>query len=234
MRELPILFNGEMVRAILDGRKTQTRRPVKPQPFDKLSIDGEVLDLPCDEARRIDDACWQFSCSARDKQPHKNADRWAFGKYAKHRFGAPGDLLYVRETWALHRETFEGQGSGYTLQFRADSATRKVLFDGRVIPAGDPKDTPKPWPATAVNMGWRPSIHMPKWAARIWLEVTDVRVERIDSISMADVHAEGFEACEQFEGCFRQTWDAIYKPQGFGWDSNPWAWAVTFEVVDAR
>ena len=214
-RELPVLFNGEMVRAILDGRKVQTRRPVKPQP-------AEHLEAP----HRLGDCRWVVTDN---DPPHRLVD---FDLRCP--LGAVGDRLYVRETWALHRETFEGQGSGYTLQFRADSATREVLFDGRVIPAGDPKDTPRPWPATAVNMGWRPSIHMPKWAARIWLEVTDVRVHRIDSISMADVNAEGFEACEQFEGCFRQTWDAIYKPQGFGWDANPWCWAVTFRVLSTE
>ena len=228
-RELPVLSSGEMVRAILDGRKTQTRRPVKPQPFDFYR-----QPLPASaEIRATDDGFWLYHFSDED------GDGWEKGPVGKCPLGAVGDCLYVRETWALHRETFEGQGSGYTLQFRADSATREVLFDGRVIPAGDPKDTPKPWPATAVNMGWRPSIHCPKWAARIWLEVTDVRVERVQGISTEDVIAEGLSTTlrEHAAECdlrdqFVTLWGSVYGKQGFGWELNPWCWCVSFRRID--
>jgi len=214
-RELPILFNGEMVRALLDGRKTQTRRPVKPQPD---TFYGRPL--PVSASMRVrSDGFWVYCVTDADGGGRES------GPVGKCPLGAPGDLLYVRETWAPCDYHADGvvRDEPTCVRYRADDAAYRHEGDAvRLDTTG--------WGPCG---GWRPSIHMPKWAARIWLRVTDARVERIDSISMADVNAEGFEACEEFEGCFRQTWDAIYGPQGFGWDANPWVWAVTFERVEA-
>jgi len=214
VRELPVLFNGEMVRAILRAidPKTQSRRPEKRVPAGYEFTGTIVFDLgyPASRGR-----AWAEFRHPLDRSPI----------YFDCPLGAPGDLLYVRETWApcdYHADDVIRE-EPTCVRYRADDAAYR--HEGEAIRL----DTTGWGPCG----GWRPSIHMPKWAARIWLRVTDARVERIDSISMADVNAEGFEACEEFEGCFRQTWDAIYGPQGFGWDANPWVWAVTFERVEA-
>jgi hypothetical protein len=178
-----------MVRAILDGSKTQTRRPVKPPPDTCHGGDGLRLE-PWTEKAWADPG---LGDGAYLKVPYSESVQRHFAPWAI------GAMLYVRETWA----TVAGQPV-----YRASTGENSVR--------------------------WRPSIHMPKWASRVHLRVTDVRVERVQSISMADVNAEGFESCEEFEGCFRQTWDAVYSKQGFGWDVNPWVWAVAFERMEAR
>jgi hypothetical protein len=140
MTARPILFNGEMVRAILDGRKTQTRRPVKPQPYTTHPIHESPV-----YRNKTDTADCLLN---RDQCP----------------FGEPGDRLWVRETW----EPFcEGR-----VLYRADGEDQKNNVNG-------------------TSHCWRPSIHMPRWASRIMLEVTGVRVERIQSISGIDAQNEG-------------------------------------------
>lgn len=185
MRERPILFSGAMVRAILNGRKNQTRRVVRP--------DGD----PTDSALRCP-------------------------------YGAPGDRLWVRETWAVGR-----------------------VFD-RTRPAEIPtveRDVPVWWRADGFaeesdNRGrWRPSIHMPRWASRITLDIVSVRVERLQAITEADAFAEGVEAnpyvmCDgttdeamsiSARDNFRALWDSINgKRLGCSWGANPWVWVVEF------
>lgn len=177
MKERPILFSGAMVRAILEGRKTQTRRVVKPQPTITES--------------RI----------------------------------APGDHLWVRETWA-----YVGPGSGSDLP---------DCVEERKNPA---HHTPRNcWYAANGERGirWTPSIHMPRWASRITLEVTGVRVERVQDITVEDAEREG---CDQpdwpryYKGivvfdareAFAYLWDDINGPRGHGWERNPWVWVVEF------
>ena len=193
MRERPILFSGPMVSAILNGTKYQTRRPVKPQPRD---IDGmPILEWP---VAATDPAAVRF-CP----------------------FGAPGDRLWVRETFA---QNVPGCERG--LSYRADHRD----------PRGDGPANP---------MRWRPSIHMPRWASRLTLEVTDVRVRRVADIGEADARAEGFGAGEDgrfanptaaarenatehvhnARQAFLLAWRSIY---GHG---NPWVWAITFRRV---
>jgi len=201
MNERPILFSGPMVRAILDGTKTQTRRVVK-------------LDEPLLGPFRLvqqDASGWNFY-----KNSPMRDDPWA----VRCPYGQPGDLLYVRETW--HKLFEYPRGHNESIVYRADG--HGLLPGAR----------------------WKPSIHMPKRLARIWLEVTDVRVERVQEITEEDAFAEGIApgyCCSGFEcGCmglpvdppsesFADLWDSINGERGFGWDVNPWVWVVTFKRI---
>lgn len=180
MKERPILFSGPMVRAILNGTKTQTRRIVKPQP---VHIDG--LGTVMNPSVITGNSC-------------------------KH--GKPGDTLWVRETWA-HRALRVSGPEGYGCPvFRADDVDRR-------LPSG---------PYNRVDR-WRPSIHMPRWASRITLQITAVRVERLQDISEEDAIAEGVEFGAKES--YRTLWDSI---NGAGaWDANPWVWVIEFKRVKA-
>jgi hypothetical protein len=151
MNEKPILFSGEMVRAILDGRKTQTRRVIKPQPRETLDVAE-----PFKKAVRGEVASWRFASSK---------DPTIIHEYYLSRFNI-GDLLWVRET-------FRPLTCGYDckikspVEYRADKLRQKS------------------------DIRWKPNIFMPKWATRIWLEITAVRVERVQDISEADAKVEG-------------------------------------------
>ena len=193
MKERPILFSGPMVRAILDGSKTQTRRIAK--EFNEMpNLDGILRRFPNQEG-----------CP----------------------YGTPGDRLWVRETFA---QGVEGCPGG--ISYRADH------FD----PKGD---------GPAHPMKWRPSIFMPRIASRILLEITDVRVQRLQEISDEDVRAEGIEelALQADEpgawwtaapdrrfhsrtprGAFLRLWREIHGDGS--WDANPWVWAITFRRLE--
>lgn len=180
----PILFNTEMVRAILEGRKTVTRRPIKPQPSGELRRMGADSCYP---------GCFAANGEDRVYQPPYMA----------------GDVLYVRETWARIA----------------------VSLDGHFFPPGvnyykaGPIEAPK-----NTMIKWRPSIHMPRDAARIFLRVTGVRVERLQEIDDAGVVAEGLEI-----GCyFDELWNRTVKPKDryvYGWEANPWVWVIEFKRI---
>ena len=189
MKETGLMFKAPLVRAILEGRKTQTRRvakPVKHPDLGNLYTPG-ALAMGREPQHVIDRAC---------------------------PLGQPGDRIYVRETFSQHPEW--GQ-----LAFRADGEEFEDA-DGWLW---EPK--------------WMPSIHMPKDIARIWLEVTGVRVERLQDISEADALAEGarFElasidsvrigATASFLSGFRNIWEST----GGDWDANPWVWVIDFKVL---
>lgn len=191
-RVLPILFNTDMVRAILDGRKTATRRIVKPQPKEALVY------------------CFAGSCFGTWGYPWKLGEplrRWNPPCHAE-------DILYVRETWTYH----EGAVGG-------------VIFKARC-----PEKLAK-------NKKWRPSIHMPKEAARIWLKVTTVRVEHLQDMSTDDFLSEGVtirpeayndpeNAYQQAKEDFKNIWDSTIKKADrgkYGWEANPWVWVIGFE-----
>ena len=183
----PILFNTEMVQAILDGCKTTTRRVVKPQPPAACIYN------------RCGNLSWPF---------------WLDGD--KHMLLKPpyhyGDDLYVRETWAYH-----------------DGA-----IDGIIYKANCPK-------RLAEWKKWNPSIHMPKEAARLFLRVTGVHVERLQDITAAECVREGIpresltEVVEAFTiGQFSDLWDSTVKKADrpiYGWDANPWVWVIKFERI---
>lgn len=241
MTEHPILFSAPMVRAILDGRKTQTRRVVKPQPDHHWeSLPGYRLDMRPQlvagglAVRHVHSI--PMRPFAREQQRTSDLGPWSTCPA-----GAPGDRLWVRETWCLAHPDYHDEAEGIRLG-------RPVRDDGRWchyratddVDSGD-KENASPW---------RPSIHMPRWASRITLEVTGVRVERLQDITEADAMAEGVDtfdgvAPEQrvpgpgFNGArlgdqphrlpFADLWEKTYGEDA--WDANPWVWVVEFKRV---
>ena len=198
MKERPILMNAEMVRAVLDGRKTQTRRPVKPQPY---TIPWRDAYGNADEA-----LFWRYA------EPRED---WPYPRFCT--FGQIGDRLWVRETWRIADSDLCGCGGDYC----TCGCNGQPIYAASYS-AGD----------LAEFKPWRPSIHMPRWASRITLEITGVRLERIQDISEADAIAEGapWEDCwPTYRQSFEALWCRIYDSQS--WDVNPWVWVVEFRRV---
>ncbi|EKZ5349557.1 morphogenetic protein [Klebsiella pneumoniae] len=221
MKERGMIFNGEMVRAILDGRKTQTRRIIKPQPEATLSgsLSGKWLSRPLNGLLlpKIEDIA--IHCP----------------------FGVVGDRIWVRET-------FQGPLFDYDLM---DSYCKDptpfekpefCVYKADGVPAPEFYDADD-----ELHCCWRPSIHMPRWASRILLEITNVRVERLNAISEEDARAEGIIDggclnCGEPEPCgcanpepdatdaFAYLWQSIYGQES--WNANPWVWVISFERID--
>ncbi|MGP6454276.1 hypothetical protein ACTZGH_05940 [Enterobacter ludwigii] len=217
-KERGMIFNGEMVRAILDGQKTQTRRVMKPQPDPcpaprgghwwpsnvfktMLHVEEEMQNGKCGWGGLVGDAC---------------------------PFGDVGDRIWVRETWA------EAGASAPDLKlYRANYPAHVPTHYENVPPAED--------------IRWTPSIHMPRWASRITLEITGVRVERLNDISEEDARAEGIIDggclnCGEPEPCncsnpapdatdaFAYLWQSIYGQEN--WNANPWVWVIEFKRIE--
>lgn len=186
MKERPILFSGPMVRAILEGRKTQTRRIVRGAALRWLEDDGFTPEFVSDPDNRL--------C------PH----------------GKPGDRLWVRETWAIMSKSRQSAWKG--------EAIPKHLMEGvELVYRADEDYGPGIY---------RPSIHMPRWASRIDLEITDIRVERLQDITEEDAMAEGAyksPAAGNYRMGFGEIWESI---NGSGsWTKNPWVWVIEFKRV---
>lgn len=209
--EHPILFSGPMVRAILDGTKTQTRRAVTPQPPDATTNGTPYTGY---QHSTLPGHSRGYDLTAYVDNPRYIGDC---------PYGAPGDLLWVRETWRAYLKRCEVN----TANFRAydmdpSPETSDIVYKVDV-------DTSKDF------CPWRPSIHMPRWASRITLRVTNVRVQRLQEISYSDAMAEG--VCEgsghgmrsESRRWFSELWDSLNAKRGHSWESNPWVWAVTFE-----
>ena len=202
----PILFNTEMVRAILDGRKTCTRRLVKPQPKSKLCYtfagsDSDTWGYPNRTAHEIWGEEFKLPNDITEEELSK---RWNTPYHTD-------DILYVRETWCGLPVNEAGHMRGHTIYYyKADGELR-----------------PKGWRGT-----WHPSIYMPKEASRIWLKVTDVRVERLQDMTDDDAEAEGcFDYTSTALGFF-DVWDSTIKKSDldrYGWNANPWVWVIKFE-----
>ena len=219
----PILFNTEMVRAILDERKTCTRRVIKPQPQSRL--------------------CYTYAgshkgCIGKWTYPNKGAHEFLGEEYKlqenikdeelSKRWNPPyhtDDVLYVRETWApIYPDKESNEVRGYI--YKEDSLEE---YDNR-YPDGEDYQ----WGGK-----WRPSIHMPKEAARIWLKVTGVRVERLQEITEEQIGREGVEVeChhmlngEEKRYAFSTLWNSTVKKSDldrYGWNANPWMWVIEFE-----
>lgn len=217
MKERPILFNAAMVRAIIEGKKTQTRRVVKPRK-----------DL-------------SFGCLL---QPHELAGEVNAGDYMNCPYGKPGDRLWVRETWC-------GQLDSHTSQliYNEDGNTYKCLYraDGEHVVLDDGDGFTKHNKDGSEASPWKPSIHMPRDCSRINLEITGVRVERLNDISDADAEAEGLSKFPHkgdfayawkdgdkhghatATGAYRNLWEEINGPGS--WDANPWVWVVEFKQI---
>ncbi|HBU9459720.1 TPA: hypothetical protein MDH73_004652 [Klebsiella pneumoniae] len=192
--ERGMIFNAEMVRALLDGRKTQTRRIIKDctvgrDPISKFIKIGKkfIGCYPEDVPELIRECC---------------------------PYGVPGDRIWVRETWA------EAGASAPDLKlYRANYPEHVPSIYENVPPAEE--------------IRWTPSIHMPRTASRILLEITDVRVERLRSMSQGDARAEGVIAASgpmEAGLAFRELWDSIYGEES--WKANPWVWVIEFKRVE--
>jgi len=214
VKERPMLFSGPMVRAILDGRKTQTRRVIKPQPelnrggllhadFGIKDRNGDLLLLDANHDGKFAETC---KCCP---------------------YGIPGERLWVRETFSTwhhgchwHECTREG---------RSEVSCSNCFYRAtHHFPDDDQK--------------WVPSIFMPRWASRITLEITGVRVERLQDISPEDALAEGVAASDSdYEICkkdgrvpviaFAKLWQSINGPSS--WCANPWVWVIEFNMAEA-
>jgi hypothetical protein len=222
MKERPILFSGAMVRALLDGSKTQTRRVVNPQPWADARSAHYHPSCPSGSGG-MHPANVIFSSMDQCVPP------WAAPQPVRCPFGEPGDRLYVRETFL-----YVGPGSGSDLpsyrEERANPENHKA--ENCWYRASRPDET----------LVWTPSIHMPRWASRITLEVTGVRVEQLRHISDADCIAEGIGLNANTDGvpmtipegetmpraAYLSLWDSLNAARGYGWDANPWVWVVEF------
>lgn len=209
MTDRPIIFSAPMVRALLDGRKTQTRRIVKPQPAANARYTG--IHFASDEPD-----CWFFNSPS---GPCKVREAYA-----------PGDRLWVRENWAKVPASAYRMSDGVVQTQSPTDAHMAAIYA-----AGWDRSIPK----------WKPSIHMPRWASRLTLVVTDVRVQRVQEISEEDAEAEGVfrhVAEHSLDKVYRderggtairyfsELWDNLNAKRGYGWDANPWVVAVTFTV----
>lgn len=213
MSERPILFSGPMVRAILDGRKTQTRRVVKPQPCNDPAKHHPIA--PHDNGK----GGWNWVLAATG---HGLGDPFPCP------YGAPGETLWVRETWAYYG------GNEYLYQRDRSAVMYRATWDD------DPRRPLRNLGEPLGHDRWRTSIHMPRWASRLSLLVKSVRVERLQEISDSDVFAEGLQSWvddgnrKGGDGDVRSTfaalWDSI-NAKSHPWASNPWVWVVEFERV---
>lgn len=223
----PILFNTEMVRAILDGRKSCTRRVIKPQPKARLCYTyagshgciGKWT-YPSRGAREFWGEEYKLPENIKDEELSK---RWNPPYHTD-------DILYVRETWERFEcWNCEGDERGNCPNEPQKSVLDKTcgcyMYRATNEISGDAK--------------WKPSIHMPKEAARIWLKVTNVRVERLQEITLEQICREGVEVeypyvlnGEEKIYAFSNLWNStIKKPDidRYGWDANPWVWVIEFE-----
>ncbi|HBS9332675.1 TPA: morphogenetic protein [Klebsiella pneumoniae] len=213
MKERGMIFNSEMVRAILDGRKTQTRRIMKVQPV----LNGNFYE--------VFGSAWSKGMTSIPAVPgHSLSTRCPFG--------AVGDRIWVRETFCPVDDTQYGG---------------EKWVDYRATPRYEASH-PAGWdsaPNDAEALKWRPSIHMPRWASRILLEITGVRVERLNSISQEDAQAEGLEltgwrptysdpdsggeVMTPYDN-FAELWSSIYGDES--WKANSWVWVISFKRVE--
>lgn len=210
MKERPIDFSADMVRALLQGRKTQTRRPVKPQP--ESGPDGKMVDLG---------SAWGL------------LDGILSGEWCCP-YGQPGDRFWVREAWGMSFVDNVPKGRAYRSggTWGSPAQPERVacvvyLADGPIPPCNLGGETARPSAST----------HMYRWMSRITLEITNVRVERVQDISEDDARAEAVGRHEgMFCDCrekFSTLWDSINAKKGFGWSVNPWVWVVEFKRVKA-
>lgn len=221
LKERPILMNGAMVRAVLNGSKTQTRRALKWQPDYPIIITNDP------HTNRYQIA---------EREPVTEAELLRDCPY-----GQPGDRIWVRETFGyVSPDEHQRPHSECNIEYRADLAP-------------DCTDSPGSWPVAEcagdpARPRWRPSIHMPRVASRILLEIVSVRVERLQDISDADIVAEGIdmEALEESQDRYdivckgsgasgrateRAAWRELWESTGGDWEANPWCWAITFKRV---
>lgn len=205
MRELPILFSGEMVKAILDGRKTMTRRVCK---LDTANFDYDLKDKDYGPFLQNE---YGDSINVKELAPYQ-----------------VGDILYVRETWRCVKYDSTDGDLSYGVEFK--DGTRKYF-------EFDDNERFHQFGKFAFKNGWQPSMFMPREAARIWLEVTDVRVERLQEITYDDCLSEGmwdYGTDVDTLAAFQELWQSLNAKKGYGWDENPWVWVYEFKRVEVQ
>ncbi|EKN5065697.1 hypothetical protein EFV59_22050 [Yersinia enterocolitica] len=230
MNEKPILFNAEMVNAILSGRKTQTRRIMKVQPsehFHPQTIHG-AMDFT---------AHW-YTPGVIDKDGYlQPARKDVFGVADEDEgyacpLGAVGDQLWVRETFQGPLFDYEQMESYLEDSAKFESPEYCAYkADGNTAPEFVDADD-------NLHCKWRPSIHMPRWASRINLLITGVRVERLQSITLGDICKEigcglyDFRPATYGFQVWEELWKSIYGEEN--WEANPWVWVIEFERMEAK
>lgn len=223
MKEIPMLFSTEMVQALLAGRKTVTRRIADVPVGDHFGTD--IMDWGLSEHPNLSEGKWMYTVQT-DVDDSRTFE-------LKPKYGKAGDLIWCRETWfpaAINGNRvlvgYHEKDPDVTIEITTDRVEYywKQLHKGRMIP----------------------SIHMPKEAARIWLQVTDIRVERLQDITEEDAQAEGMEkmddsmfpyklyscntaSCIDAKTSFKFLWQGINGDES--WNSNPWVWVVSFKVI---
>ena len=220
MRAHPLLMKGPLVRATLAGLKTQTRRPIKPQP------DDDIVDVEYDAIAGL----WLGNTQEDNDLGYTSS--WA----ARCPMGQAGDRLWVRETWQHY------QNSG---QRAADFSEHQRFAANCFYRADESNPRTKP-----LSGKWRPSLLMPRWACRLVLPLVSVRVERVQDITEEDAKAEGVErisagpgwecwmgygpssSCKTARDSFRSLWISIYGEAS--WDLNPWVWVAEWEEIEVR
>lgn len=233
MKEHPIIFSTEMVRAVLDGRKTQTRRitglkviNTKPDKWKSLGANWMrrfLFEIPNDDV----DKEKRFACSCP--------------------YGEVGDRLWVRETWLLN-----GSANTLRIQYKASDSEYRPddkKWCGRLVSKHAPEhinEAQNMWDKhnekiKGFEIPWRSPRFMPKWAARIFLEITNIRVERVQDIDAVEAEAEGMRRpkrlCpdrhdEYILERFQKLWDALNAKRGYGWDKYPWVWVIEFKKLE--
>jgi hypothetical protein len=211
MAERPILFSDEMIRAILDGRKTQTRRVMRPQPA-------------------YNNDWWEYNGQSflNDSDLYEYLFHEVYGTkgspYGSVYNDDTSDSLWVRETWQA--QNHNGQW------WHEVSKNERGLHNWGVI------DKATPDPDLSTPPKWIPCIFMPRWASRITLKLTDIRIEQVQDISESDAKAEGVNSLPDYvQGIWNATdrfmmlWDKINAKRGYSWQSNPWVWVVEFKAI---
>jgi hypothetical protein len=209
-----------MVRAILAGTKSQTRRVISPQPDEDDGVIACGAYYPVVVRRGV------------EEPGPETFGAWGDDRSWPCPYGRPGDRLWLREAWRAEERASDCVDG---VRFRSDDA---------FVPIADTREAAEAWGAAYDNgrhkQRWRPSIFLPRWASRLTLEVTSVRVERVQSISEEDARAEGVDSLAATglafapREVFRDLWDSINGERpGCAWEANPWCWVVSFKRAEA-
>ncbi|WP_064116730.1 hypothetical protein [Pseudomonas fluorescens] len=222
-KERPILFNGAMVRAILSGHKTVTRRPIKGNQIPSLS----KSDYPENKWIAVvqDHPRWGFAAFGATEE--ECAAELAM--YGGCPYGRQGDRLWVRETF------IDLRGTGVEHRRDPDGPLQRYAYAADCRPGSHSDEARKDF-----GLKYKPSIHMPRAACRILLEITNVRVERLQDISRSDIRAEGLQCPPElasddvspnYRDWYPAAWKELWNATGGDWDANPWVWVVEFKRV---
>lgn len=221
LKERPIIMSAESVRAILEGHKTQTSRVIKPR-YKQDEYGFNVVSRPATGERWV------------EKTDEDGGDFEDGTRIVPCPYGNIGERLWLKETWGVgcRPDPYSGWVDG--IEYKADEA---YLDDIESLPLRviDDQDLDK-----YQRAGWNSPMFMPRWASRITLEITDIRVERVQDITPEDAIAEGmpipYVSRDEYEpiSMYRELWQKLNAKRGYSWESNPWVWVVSFRVVGGK